>query len=169
MIGRLQGWLDGDVAARDPSVETADEVIRQIVQRRVHTAPDGTAFDAAGLLAEALEQLIELRLVQWTQRARFFTVAVRLVRTLVVQRHRAAVALPRGERVTLAERDAGTPPLAVDLDRLDAALGWPIRIGPWRSWSNSSTSAACRSTTRPMRSTWAPTAHGPGRWRGPGS
>ena len=122
MIGRLQGWLDGDVAARDPSVETADEVIRQIVQRRVHTAPDGTAFDAAGLLAEALEQLIELRLVQWTQRARFFTVAVRLVRTLVVQRHRAAVALPRGERVTLAERDAGTPPLAVDLDRLDAAL-----------------------------------------------
>ena len=91
MIGRLQGWLDGDGAARDQSVETADEVIRQIVQRRVHTAPEGTAFDAAGLLAEALEQLIELRLVPWTQRARFFTVAVRLVRTLVVQRHRAAV------------------------------------------------------------------------------
>jgi RNA polymerase sigma factor (TIGR02999 family) len=73
---------------------------------------------------EAYLRLVDLRRIQWQNRAQFFAIAARLMRRILVDHARAHAAAKRGAgyKVPLGDDDARTPPQQVELLDLDAAL-----------------------------------------------
>lgn len=125
ITARLQAWADGDESVRDPAVDAAYDEMRQIAHRRMRAEPHGMTFDATGLADEALARLVEQRLVQRQHRLRFLLVAGRLMRRILVHRHRASNAQQRGDRgsrVTVADAGGVAAPVAFDLELLDRSL-----------------------------------------------
>ena len=77
------------------------------------------------LVHEAYLRLVDLRRVQWQNRAQFFAVAARLMRQILIDHARAHMAGKRGGaswRVPLTDDRATTAPRDVDLLDLDGAL-----------------------------------------------
>ncbi len=119
----LQAWSDGDAAARDAAIELAYAELRKIAHNRLRTEGDVQTLDATGLAHEAFVRLAAHDQVRWENRAQFFAIAARVMRRILVDRHRARHALKRGAGTRVAMPDvaaAGDPEL--DLDQLNDAL-----------------------------------------------
>jgi RNA polymerase sigma factor (TIGR02999 family) len=120
---RLRAWADGDLDARDAAVELAYEELRRIAENRIRREAGVPSLDPTGLAHEAFLRLAEQRHVQWENRAQFFAIAARLMRRILVDRHRARHAQKRADpetRLTLSDVEA--PAGSIDLEQLDAAL-----------------------------------------------
>jgi RNA polymerase sigma-70 factor (ECF subfamily) len=91
------------------------EELRRVAARYLRRERDGHTLQATALVNEAYLRLIEVRHVQWQNRAHFFAMAARLMRRILVDAARA-----RGYQ----KRGAGTPALS-----LDEALIVPVQRG----------------------------------------
>ena len=122
MTELLQAWADGDEAARDAAVELAYAELRRIAQNRLLGEGDAVTIDATGLAHEAFMRLADQNRVQWQNRAQFFAIAARVMRRILVDRHRARTAQKRtAARVVLSAADIATP-VELDLELLNRAL-----------------------------------------------
>jgi RNA polymerase sigma factor (TIGR02999 family) len=86
--------------------------------------PDHSLAPTA-LVHEAYLRLVDLRRVQWQNRAQFFAIAARLMRRILVDRARTLATAKRGGapwRVPLTDDRATTGPRDVSLLDLDGAL-----------------------------------------------
>ena len=121
---KLRAWIDGDESARDQVVELVYGDLRRLAQRRMRGDHVQT-IDATGLAHEAFLKRVEQSHVRWENRAQFFAVAARVMRRILVDRHRARNAEKRGDgatRLAISEvPDIGTP-VDLDLELLDRAL-----------------------------------------------
>jgi RNA polymerase sigma factor (TIGR02999 family) len=89
--------------------------LRHVAAGYLRRERDGHTLQATALVNEAYLRLIEVRHVQWQNRAHFFAMAARLMRRILVDAARA-----RGYQ----KRGGGTPPLS-----LDEALIVPVEPG----------------------------------------
>ncbi|MEZ4363732.1 MAG: ECF-type sigma factor [Kofleriaceae bacterium] len=120
----LQAWAAGDEAARDAAIELAYPELRRIAQNRLRTEGDALTLDATGLAHEAYLRLAEQHQTRWENRAQFFAIVARVMRRILVDRHRARMAQKRAggvARVAFSDVDLAMPE-ALDLDRLNDAL-----------------------------------------------
>ena len=79
--------------------------MRQLAARYLRHERDGHTLQATALVNEAYLRLIEVRRVQWQNRAHFFAMSARLMRRILVDAARA-----RGYH----KRGGGTPALSLD-------------------------------------------------------
>lgn len=121
----LLAWGRGDGAAFDQLVPLVHDELRRLARRyMVNERPDHT-LQATALVNEAYLRLIEIRHVQWQDRAHFLAMAARVMRRILVDAARAHGSGKRGDgiqKLALTEASDVSPTRHVDLGTLDEAL-----------------------------------------------
>jgi RNA polymerase sigma factor (TIGR02999 family) len=86
----LLAWSSGDESAFDKLVPLVYQELRALARRYMrHERPDHT-LQATALVNEAYARLIDVKRIQWQNRAHFFAVAAQTMRRILVEfaRHR---------------------------------------------------------------------------------
>jgi RNA polymerase sigma factor (TIGR02999 family) len=102
----LLAWGRGDSDALDRLVPIVYEELRRLARRHLRRERVGHTLQATALVNEAYLRLIEVKHVQWQNRAHFFAMASRVMRRVLVEGARARHYQKRGgdaERVSLDE------------------------------------------------------------------
>jgi len=132
----LLAWSSGDAHAFDQLVPMVHAELRRLAQRYMaRERPDHT-LQASALVNEAYLRLIDLKQMQWQNRAHFYAMSARVMRRILVDFARAKRNEKRGgdaPRVTLDE--ALLPPIETshDLVALDDALHALAAVHPRKS------------------------------------
>jgi RNA polymerase sigma-70 factor (ECF subfamily) len=115
----LRAWSAGNQTAVGQIVELAYPELRRIARRHLHHERPEHTIQATALVNEAYLRLVNIRRVQWKDRAHFLAVGARIMRRILVDYARTR---PRPTRVDLTEDLAIAPGLNLDLVLLDRAL-----------------------------------------------
>jgi RNA polymerase sigma-70 factor (ECF subfamily) len=121
----LKEWSDGDERALDRLTPLVYEELRQQAARYLRKERPGHSLQATALINEAFLRLIDVKDVQWQNRAHFFAIAANLMRRILVDHARRRDAEKRGGshmRLTLDEALAMAKEPEVDLLAIDEAL-----------------------------------------------
>lgn len=122
----LVEWRGGDAAAIGRLVPLVHGELRRIAKRHMAGERPDHMLQTTALVNEAYLKLIDIRRVQWQDRAHFFAVAARLMRRVLVDFARAERNEKRGgalHRVTFDQNLPITAPdTSDDLVAIDEAL-----------------------------------------------
>jgi RNA polymerase sigma-70 factor, ECF subfamily len=113
----LLAWNQGDSQAFDRLVPLVHDELRRIARQYMARERPGHTLQASALVNEAYLRLIDLKQMQWQNRAHFFAMSARLMRRILVDFARARRNDKRGggaPRITLDE--AQLPPKETGLD-----------------------------------------------------
>ena len=122
----LIDWRGGDAAAVEKLMPLVHGELRRIAKRHMAGERQNHLLQATALVNEVYLRLVDIRRVQWQDRAHFFAVAARLMRRVLVDFARAEKNQKRGgglHRITFDQNlpIAGNTP--DDLIAIDEALG----------------------------------------------
>lgn len=126
ITGLLRELSQGRAGALDRLIPIVYDKLRRIAHGQLRGERSGHTLSTTALVNEAYLKLVNVRQVEWRDRAHFFAVAARLMRRVLIDYARARKRVKRGGNavhVTLAE--AQDVPLGVpadDLRALDEAL-----------------------------------------------
>jgi DNA-directed RNA polymerase specialized sigma24 family protein len=104
--GLLLAWRAGDEAALDQLVPLVHDELHRIARRCMHGERAGHSLQATALVNEAYLRLLDVREVNWQNRAHFLAMSARLMRRILVDFARAKRNQKRGGaavRVTFVE------------------------------------------------------------------
>ena len=121
----LQAWGQGDAAAFEQLVPVVHAELRRIARRQMGHERAGHTLQPTALVNEAYLKLVDIRQIQWQDRAHFFAMSSRLMRRVLVDAARARGYQKRGagaQQVSLHEEMARTEAQGADVLALDAAL-----------------------------------------------
>lgn len=121
----LKEWSEGDRRALEQLTPLVYEELRQQAARYLRKERPGHSLQATALINEAFLRLIDVKNVQWQNRAHFFGIAANLMRRILVDHARRRDAEKRGGpqlRLTLEDVFAIASEPAVDLLAIDEAL-----------------------------------------------
>lgn len=121
----LKEWSDGDQQALDKLTPLVYEELRQQAARYLRKERPGHSLQATALINEAYLRLIDVKDVQWQNRAHFFAIAANLMRRILVDHARRRDAEKRGGSqvlLTLDDAFAAAEQPDVDLLAIDEAL-----------------------------------------------
>src|SRR6516164_7540963 len=114
----LQAWSAGDESAVGQIVELVyPELHRMAKAHLYHERPDHS-IQATALVNEAYLRLVQVRKVQWKDRAHFLAMGARIMRRILIDHARGRPKMPRTE---LTEALAISPQMDLDLVLLDHA------------------------------------------------
>ena len=133
----LRAWGNGDPAALDELLPLVYGELHRQAERLMRTQPPGHTLQTTGLVHEAYLRLVGQEGTKWQNRAHFFGVAGKTMRSILVDHARARGAAKRGggaRRLSLGAVDAaaGAGP-AVDVLELDDALSRLAALDPEQS------------------------------------
>jgi len=92
----LLAWRQGDQAACDALAPLVYQELRRIARRQMRGEQPDHTLQATALVNEAWLRLIDLRRIQWQDRAHFFAMASRMMRRVLVDAARARRSRKRG-------------------------------------------------------------------------
>ena len=122
-------WTRGDSAAFDRLLPLVHGELRRLARRQMAGERQGHVLQATALVNEVYLKLIDIRRVEWQDRAHFFAMAARLMRRVLVDFARAAKNQKRGgamQRITF-DQDlpviGETPEDVIAIDEALAAFG----------------------------------------------
>jgi RNA polymerase sigma factor (TIGR02999 family) len=121
----LKEWSEGDQQALDELTPHVYEELRQQAARYLRKERPNHSLQATALINEAFLRLIDVKDVQWQNRAHFFAIAANLMRRILVDHARRRDAEKRGGSqvcLTLDEGLAWANEPDVDLLAIDEAL-----------------------------------------------
>lgn len=130
----LQAWSRGDESAFDRLLPMVYDELRRQARRHMRNQPPGHTLQATALVHETYLRLVGGEPVEWRDRAHFFRVAAKAMRSILVDHARARRAAKRGGgalHVSLGAADSGgrdSPEL--DVAALDEALERFTEIDP---------------------------------------
>ena len=136
MTALLNAWTAGDTVARDRLMTVVYQELRRRAAGQLRRERRGHTLQPTALVHEAYVRLVDQRRVVWQNRGQFFGVACQMMRRILVDRaraHRMAKRSGQWARVTLDEGVRATPPIAVDVLDLDAALTRLATFDPRKS------------------------------------
>ncbi len=96
ITGLLQAWSSGDTGAFERILALVYPELRKIAQRCLNNERSGHTLQATALVNEAYLRLIDIRKMQWQDRAHFFAVGARLMRRILVDYARSKGYAKRG-------------------------------------------------------------------------
>lgn len=121
----LLAWRRGDEDAFGTLVPIVYDELHRIARRCMAGERPGQTLQATALVNEAFEKLVDVRRVNWQNRAHFLAMAARIMRRVLVDVARAKRAIRRGGHQVLVSFDetqhAGHS-TAADVLRLNDAL-----------------------------------------------
>ena len=118
-------WRDGDAGAVERLLPLVHAELRRLAKRHMAGERRDHVLQATALVNEVYLRLVDIRRVQWQDRAHFFAIAARLMRRVLVDFARAQKNQKRGgalQRVTLDQDLAVATDAPVDLIAIDDAL-----------------------------------------------
>ena len=121
----LNAWSQGDNAALDRVAERVYSELQAMARRFMRNERQGHTLQATALVHEVFLRLVDVRHVDWRERAQFFAMAAQMMRRILVDAARARTARKRGSGVVHVSLDEAAV-LPADSDRgliaLDEAL-----------------------------------------------
>jgi RNA polymerase sigma factor (TIGR02999 family) len=121
----LVDWRNGDEAALEQLIPLVHEELRRVARRHMAHERAGHTLQATALVNEAYVRLIDIKQVNWQDRAHFFAMSSRLMRRILVDFARSKAYQKRGggaQKVSLDEALIVSTEPAQDLLALDEAL-----------------------------------------------
>lgn len=131
----LAAWRQGDHQALDELIPHVYKELRKLAQWHMNSERRGHTFQATALINEAYLRLVDVKQIQWQDRAHFFAMAARQMRRILIDAARKRGNQKRGggiERVSLAEGMI-VPERPEELLALDEALSALGEIDPRRA------------------------------------
>ena len=121
----LARWKDGDEAALQELVPIVHEELRRLARRQMAGERPGHTLQPTALVNEAYLRLVNLKKMQWQDRAHFFAMAARLMRRILVDFARSRGYEKRGggaKQVSFTEALAVAEGQPTDVVALNDAL-----------------------------------------------
>ena len=135
MTALLLAWRQGDESALSRLTPLVHQELQRIARRCMRGERAGHSLQATALVNEAYLRMLDVRRVNWQNRAHFLAMAARMMRRILVEFARARIREKRGGgviEVSLAEglltTDKGYELVALD-DALDALARLDERKG----------------------------------------
>lgn len=137
----LRAWSEGDTSALDRLTSLLYDELRRLARGYMRHERPGQTLQTTALINEAYLRLVDVKGVDWQDRAHFLAVAARIMRRILVDAARARASAKRGgemDRVDhftavefdqLPERDSDC---AAELVALDDALNRLTELDPRR-------------------------------------
>ena len=129
----LRAWAHGDRNALERLTPHVYRTLRRIAGHYMKHERPGQTLQATALVHEAFLALIDVKNVDWQDRAHFFAVSAKIMRNILLQRARRSLAVKRGgnaERVNLDELPDIGLGRARELVVLDDALDALAEVDP---------------------------------------
>jgi RNA polymerase sigma factor (TIGR02999 family) len=112
----LRAWRAGDRSALDRLTPLVYGELRRLACKFMHQERPDHTLQATALVNEAYLRLVDIRAVDWQDRAHFMAIAAQMMRRVLVDAARARAAEKRGGDMERADRGAS----GVDLDDMPA-------------------------------------------------
>jgi len=131
----LLAWSNGDRTALDELIPLVHEQLIALARRYMARENAGHTLEATALVNEAYLRMVDMRRVEWQNRAHFLAVAARVMRHILVDMARSKKLQKRGggaPRVSLDEALGLASAPAYDVLGLDRALDALATLDPRR-------------------------------------
>jgi RNA polymerase sigma factor (TIGR02999 family) len=130
----LQAWSAGEQGALDKLVPVVYQELRRLAQRYMAHEQPGHTLQTTALVNEAYLRLVNVKQVNWQNRAHFFGVSAQLIRRILVDHARSRRSLKRGGGVAVSLDEAllVSQERGADLVALDDALKTLAAMDPRR-------------------------------------
>ena len=112
----LKAWGQGDRAALDRLTPLIYDELRHLAHRYMRRERAGQTLQTTALVNEAYVRLVDVKGVDWQDRAHFLAVSARIMRRILVDAARTRASVKRGGR--LERVDHSNP---IDFDQMPAA------------------------------------------------
>jgi RNA polymerase sigma-70 factor (ECF subfamily) len=132
----LRAWSDGDEQALDKLMPLIYAELHRLARRYMAGERPGHTLQTSALVNEAYLRLVDVKNVNWQNRAHFFGVSAQLMRRILVDFARSRRSLKRGGEtltVSLEEGSIVASGVGADVVALDDALKTLAAIDPRRS------------------------------------
>jgi len=96
VTGLLRAWGAGDAAALEQLIPLVHDELRRLARRFMAGERAGHTLQPTALVNEAYLRLVDLRQMQWQDRAHFLAMAARFMRRILVDAARAKGYRKRG-------------------------------------------------------------------------
>lgn len=129
----LRAWSGGDKASLDRLIRLVEPELHGIAHRYMRREALGHTLQTTALVNEAYMRLVDVRRVEWQDRAHFFAVCANVMRRILVDAARERRYQKRGGGVTVVPLDEGripSPQPEVEVVALDEALGQLATFDP---------------------------------------
>ena len=111
----LRAWSQGDRSALDRLTPLIYDELRYLAHRYMRHEREGHTLQTTGLVSEAFMRLVDVKGIQWQDRAHFLAVSARIMRRILVEAARARASAKRGGGMARVERSTD-----VDFDAMPA-------------------------------------------------
>ena len=129
----LRAWSGGDRAALDRLARQVYPELRRMARRYMKNERQANTLQSTALVHEVYLRLVDVRKVDWRERAQFYAMAAQMMRRILVDAARARAAKKRGGSAATVNID-DTAVLSPAPDRsilaLDEALTAFSRVAP---------------------------------------
>jgi RNA polymerase sigma factor (TIGR02999 family) len=132
----LLAWGRGDRVALDELVPLVHQELRRLARLQLRGERNNHTLQTTALVNEAFIRLVDLRRIQWQDRANFLSLSARLMRRILVDHARSRNYQKRGGgalNLTLDDIVVASPARGADLVALDDALEGLARVDPRKS------------------------------------
>jgi RNA polymerase sigma factor (TIGR02999 family) len=132
----LLAWGRGDRVALNELVPLVHQELRRLARLQLRGERNNHTLQTTALVNEAFIRLVDLRRIQWQDRAHFLSLSARLMRRILVDHARSRNYQKRGGgalNLTLDDIVVASPARGADLVALDDALEGLARVDPRKS------------------------------------
>ncbi len=122
----LRAWRGGDQSALEKLMPLVYDELRRLAHRYMIREKAGHTLQTTALVNEAYIRLVDLKRIEWQDRAHFFAISASFMRRILVDFARSREYQKRGgdaKKVSLDESLFVSPEPGADLIRIDEALG----------------------------------------------
>jgi RNA polymerase sigma factor (TIGR02999 family) len=125
VTGLLRAWSGGDQPALDRLAELVYEELHRMARHYMRNERAANTLQTTALVNEVFIRLVDVKTVDWQQRAQFFAITAQMMRRILVDAARTRAATKRGGGVVKVNMDE-VPVMSPERDRtlvgLDEAL-----------------------------------------------
>ncbi|HEY1340547.1 MAG TPA: sigma-70 family RNA polymerase sigma factor [Bryobacteraceae bacterium] len=163
----LKAWHKGDQAALDRLTNLLHGELLRMARYLMRKAAPGHILQTTALVNEAYLRLVDVRNIDWQQRAQFFALAAQIMRGILVDAARARAAQKRGGEivhVNIDEAAVVSPEPGPFILALNDALAELARLSPRQAqvvelryfggMSEEETAEALNTSPRTVRRDW---------------
>jgi RNA polymerase sigma factor (TIGR02999 family) len=132
----LLAWGAGDRSALDQLMPLVHQELRRLARSQMRGERDNHTLQTTALVNEAFLRLVDLRRIQWQDRAHFLALSAQLMRRVLVDHARSRNYQKRGGGATTVVLDdviLAAPERGADLVALDEALENLARVDQRKS------------------------------------
>jgi RNA polymerase sigma factor (TIGR02999 family) len=133
ITGLLRAWSGGDQAAFDRLAPHVYDELRRVARHFMRNERAGNTLQTTALVNEVYLRLVDVKNVDWQQRAQFFAISTQMMRRILVDAARARGSHKRGQGAVRVKMDE-TAFVSLERDSslvaLDEALEAFSKIAP---------------------------------------